>query len=274
MTLDPGRSMNTTPLLKSEDRWVTTMGAWFPGERVVFRGQDLHVDLADMDWMALYLFGITGRRHSEAQLRVLNAIWTSTSFPEPRLWNNRVCALAGTARSTGSLAISAAMAVSEASVYGGRPFIRSIDFLIRAQQQLSSGINRLSEIINSEIKNYRYIYGYGRPVVTTDERMPHLLRIVHEVGLEQGDYLKLAFEVERELLKKKPNVHMNVAGLDAALAADMGMCAREFYLFMIPCFVSGMLPCLIDTSVQQEGSFFPLSCDRIAYQGTGKRSWL
>ena len=63
-------------LLQHEDRWVTRMGAFFPGERVVFRGQDLHHDLADLSWMELYLYGITGRRFSEAQLQVLNAIWT------------------------------------------------------------------------------------------------------------------------------------------------------------------------------------------------------
>ena len=57
-------------LLENENHWETRMGGWFPGERVVYRGQDLHVDLDDMGWMELYLYGITGRRFSDAQLKV------------------------------------------------------------------------------------------------------------------------------------------------------------------------------------------------------------
>src|SRR5919106_230924 len=82
-------------LFESEDHWVTSMGAWFPGERVVLRGKDLFHDLKDLSWMALLLFGITGRIPDERQVRLFEGIWAlSTSFPEPRLWNNRVAALA------------------------------------------------------------------------------------------------------------------------------------------------------------------------------------
>ncbi len=94
------------------------MGGAFVGERAVFRGRDLHADLADMDWLALYVFGITGQRYTPAQLKVLHAIWVYTSYPDARIWNNRVAALAGSARSNGNLGMSAALAVSEAHIYG------------------------------------------------------------------------------------------------------------------------------------------------------------
>ena len=85
---------------------ATKMGAFFPGERVVFRGQDLHASLKDMDWLELYLFGFTGRRFTPQQMKVFHALWSYTSYPDARLWNNRVAALAGTARSTGTLGIT------------------------------------------------------------------------------------------------------------------------------------------------------------------------
>ncbi|MFD2272097.1 hypothetical protein ACFS07_15430 [Undibacterium arcticum] len=104
------------------------MGAFFPGSHVIFRGHDLHAELKDMDWVELYVFGITGRRFSAEQLRLMHAIWTYTSYPDVRLWNNRVAALAGSARSTGALGVAAALAVSEASIYGGGISLRAIDF--------------------------------------------------------------------------------------------------------------------------------------------------
>ena len=45
----------------------------------------------------------------------MHALWVNTSYPDARIWNNRVAALAGSARSTGNLGVSAALAVSEAS---------------------------------------------------------------------------------------------------------------------------------------------------------------
>lgn len=259
-------------LFENEGRWVTAMGKWFPGERVVMRGQDLHVDLADMDWMALYLFSITGRRFTENQLRVLNAIWTSTSFPDPRLWNNRVAALAGTARSTGPLGISAALAISEATIYGGYPFVRTVDFLLRAQDALNGGAD-LEEHIKNEIAQRRYIYGYGRPIIEQDERIPYLAGMASRAGMDQGKYVLLAREVEKILIKTKPKLRMNIAALYAALAADIGFTVEEFSLFMVPCFMAGMLPCFLDAKIKHEGGLFPLTCESVVYEGISRREW-
>ena len=62
-----------------EDRLVTRMGAWFPGERVVFRGLDLHRDFADADWMELYVYSFTGRRYPRPQLEMLHTLWVISS---------------------------------------------------------------------------------------------------------------------------------------------------------------------------------------------------
>lgn len=259
-------------LFENEDRLVTKMGGWFPGERVVMRGQDLHVDLADMDWMELYLYGITGRRFTEVQLKVLNGLWRTTSYPEPRLWNNRVCALAGTARSTGVLAVTAGMAVSEAGIYGRRASIRTIDFLVRTKKALDQGADLL-ECIKEELERHRNIYGYGRPVTREDERIAHLLNLIKEAGLEQGSYVRMVFEIERLLLEGRWRMYMNFSALASAIACEIGLSPREYYLFMIPCFVAGMLPCFIEASEKPEGSFFPLSCERLCYEGLPLRSW-
>src|SRR5437899_2981488 len=111
-------------LLASAGRLRTRVGGAFVGERVVFRGHDLHADLRALDWLELYVFGITGRRFTPPQLELLHAIWVYTSYPDARIWNNRVAALAGSARSTPALGMAAAIAVSEASLYGGLPAVR------------------------------------------------------------------------------------------------------------------------------------------------------
>lgn len=253
-------------------RLVTQMGAFFPGERVVFRGQDLFTSLKDLDWLELYLFGITGRRYTPQQMRVLHVIWTHNSYPDARIWNNRVAALAGTARSTGPLGIAAALAISEATIYGGASQRRCSEFLTRAKKMVDEGAD-LEALVRTELKEKRGIGGYGRPIVPTDERIVPIMAIVREQGLENGPHLKLAFEVEKILLAGRWRWHMNSVGLTAALCADFGMSPREYNFFCIPAFLAGMPPCYLDAAEKPEGQLFPLPCRVMLYEGVARRQW-
>ena len=248
------------------------MGTFYPGSHVIFRGHDLHKDLKDMDWVELYVFGITGRRFTKEQLRLMHSMWTYTSYPDVRLWNNRVAGLAGSARSTGTLGLAAALAVSEASIYGRGSDMRAIDFLIRTRRQMNEGGN-LDECIRQELKLHRSISGYGRPLVNADERIEPLLILAKSLGLDQGPYLRLALDVEKKLLAGRWRMKMNYAGVVAPLVVDLGFSPREYYLYSFPAFLGGMLPCFIEASDRPEGTLYPLACDDILYNGHAQRTW-
>jgi len=253
-------------------RLVTSAGAFFPGERVVFRGYDLHTSLKDMDWLGLYLFGISGRRYTLQQISLIQALWCYTSYPDARIWNNRVAALAGTARSTGSLGISAALAVSEAQIYGRGVDMRAIEFLTRAKLQVDAGAV-LEELVRAELKQQRGIAGYGRPLVSVDERIAPIMALVREQGLDGGPHLRLAFEVEDILLAGRWRLHMNYAALAAALCADLGMSPSEYYFASMMAFFAGMPPCYLDAVDKPEGLLFPLPCRMLLYEGVPRRRW-
>jgi hypothetical protein len=260
-------------LIAHEDKWVTKMGLSFGGERVVYRGKDLFSELKTIRWVELLLFGITGRRFEENQILLFEGLWTlGSSYPDPRIWNNRIASLAGTARTTTSLGIGAAIAVSEASIYGRIPDIRAIDFLIRTARKLDQGI-ALYDIIRSELKKYRVLPGFGRPMVNGDERIRPGRELAERLGYENGKYFRLVFEIEETLTQHRYRMKMNAAGLGAALAADQGLDPIEYYFFLTPGFLAGMLPCYIDALDHAEATFLPLSCERIEYTGREKRAW-
>ena len=275
-------------LLDHEDHWSTRMGAWFPGKRVVFRGKDLFHELNEFSWMGLLLYGITGRVFDEKQVRLFEGIWLiSTSYPEPRLWNNRIAALASTARSTGTLGVSAAVAVSEAIVYGHRPIMAAMDFLLRIKDSLNNGA-KLNELLAEKFKakpsdkghpgsginrQVARIPGYGRPLTCRDERIQPLMELAEKLGYADGLIVKLAFQIEYTLLQSGHLLHMNIAALMAALAADQGLTLRQFYHYIILCFTAGIIPCAVDGSEQCEGTFFPLRCKYIHYEGKSNRAW-
>ena len=259
-------------LFEHEDHWATRMGKWFPGERTVFRGRDLHRAFASRQWMELYVYSITGRDFTPNQIELLNSMWVYTSYPDPRLWNNRVAALAGTARSTGALGLSAALAVSEATIYGERPAIRAIDFLYRLRAAVDRGAP-LAEAVDSELRQFRTLPGYGRPVVRVDERIPHLISRARRLRLSGGSYTELAFQVDEYLMETRLRLRMNYAALTAALCADLGFSTREFYLFAFGTFLAGAIPCWIDALQHGEGDFLPIRSRNIRYEGPSKRRW-
>ena len=259
-------------LRENANRLKTSMGGCFPGSRAVFRGHDLHAELKDMDWIELYVFGITGRRFTPEQLRLLHAIWVYTSYPDARIWNNRVAALAGSARSTGALGIAAALAVSEATIYGRGIDIRAIDFLTRTCAARDSGV-ALADCVKDELHKHRGIAGYGRPLASRDERIGPILELSRTLRLDEGPHVRLAIAVDDFLHAGRWRLRMNYGAMAAALCADMGLSPREYYLFMFPAFLAGMPPCYIESARRPEGTLFPLSCDHIRYEGPPKRSW-
>lgn len=253
-------------------RLKSRVGGFLLGERAIFRGQDLHADLSNVDWIDLYVFGITGRRFSQECLRLMHALWVNTSYPDARIWNNRVAALAGSARSTGNLGISAALAVSEAHIYGRGNEVQAITFYIATKKSLDTG-GSLHDCVAREIEIYRRVAGYGRPLVNTDERIAPTMALAKRLGLDEGPHVQLAFAVERFLLDSGRNLRMNYGALVSAFGADFGMSPTEFYLFMFPSFLAGMAPCYLDAAGRPEGSLFPVPCINVAYEGPVVRRW-
>lgn len=264
--------MSLQDLQKSEDKWVTRMGKVFPTEKAIFRGKDLHKELRDLGWFELFLYGITGRFFTKNELKVLNFIWTCTSYPDPRIWNNRVAALAGTTRSTINLGLGAATAVSEAEIYGPKVGKYCIDFFIRLSKARFRGCST-EQFVDHELQSGRKIYGYGRALVNGDERVPHILTLLEELGMDKGPFIRLAFEVEN-LLKEKKGLVMNMASICGGIAADIGLTPNEFQAFTSPLFTAGFIPCFLEAAEKPMGTLFPLPCSRLVYEGHATRRQL
>ena len=262
-----------SPLLSYEDNWETELGAFIPGESVVIRGKNLFEEFSKKPWIELLLFSITSRSFSDNQLKLFEGIWNiCTSYPDPRLWNNRVGALAGTVKSTGSLGLAAATAVTEASIYGMRPIIKSFNLLIKTEEELKNGSN-LNEFIKKELKFNRVVPGYGRPIVNIDERIEPLMRLADSLGLGKGKYIELAFIIEKAIQELGYRMNANIAVIAAGLVADQGLTAKEYYYYLINSFTVGIIACNYDASEKNVGTLLPLNCGRILYLGEGFREW-
>ena len=253
----------------------TSMGKCFPGERAVFRGLDLHTEFRDADWIELYVYSCTGRRLPAAQLKVLQSVWVYTSYPDARLWCNRVVALTGSTRGTGAQGLGAGLATSEAAIFGLQPEIGAATFLVRALARQEAG-DTLEQIVRDELQRYKRIMGYGRPVAASfvDERIPVTLDMMARHGMPVGRYLQLAFDIEAMLEQVCGHrLPMTYATMVVAIPLDLGFTPMECYMYMQPSLMAGMVPCYLEALERPAGATFALRCERINYNGAPARTW-
>lgn len=264
--------MTNATLIEYEDHWPTELGGVSVLDgTVTFRGHDLLNALEDLSWMDLLMYGITGRRFSQAQLELFQGLWKiSVSYPEPRIWNNRVAALGGSARSPAGLSLGAAIAVTDATIYGQRPMIGAFDFLLRAHTARQNGA-ALDDFVSRELKTHRTIPGYGRPIRSVDERLAPAERLAKRLGLWGGTYTKIAHDVAEVLRGRR--MGMNVAAIAGALYADQGITVAQYCSATLLAFSAGMILCQQDASAHPSGALFPLRCNRLSYSGPMRRAW-
>ena len=260
-------------LLKAEVRWDSSVGACYPGRGAEFRGFDMFKKFRNSNWLGMFYFATTGKELNKNSEVFLNGIYSMCfSYPDSRIWNNGVAALAGTSRSTMQLGVCSASAVSEATFYGGPPVMKSLDFFLRARSLKDSG-STLEEIEQLEKDRNKFIYGYGRPVVSEDERVKPAVDLLKELDLFDREYIQFALQFEKYLKKKNDEIGLNIGGIFAAFCADEGMSPNQLYSIMVVCFSVGMVACYIDTLDKPEGHYFPLQCQSIKYSGQETRKW-
>lgn len=242
------------------------------GEHVVFRGKNLHVDFHTSSWMYVYLYGVCATVFTPRQERILDKIFTYTSYPDIRIWNNRVAALAGSFRSSVYLGVAAALATSDAKIYGGGINARAALFINKVAHLVENGED-IAETIQKELHDNRSIAGFGRPISSKDERIEPLLNIIKEENLECTKYLNAVHKIQAWLDDNRYRLKANYAAFAVAIAMDVGLSPEQFYHYGFTSFLAGMMPCYIQEKSKTAGTLMPLRCDEIVYEGPELIKW-
>lgn len=251
----------------------TSVGAAYPGTRAVFRGRDIHSDVIhDTGWHQLCAAGV-GVDLTTDQARFLETFWVGSSYPDARIWCNRVASLAGSMRSTPPLALAAANAVAEATIYGRRNEYKAVAFFTRTVAAMDAGAT-LAECIDEHLRTQGKLPGYGRPIHNGDERIAPMMAKAEAVGLHDGPHVRLAFAIEDYLLNEvgKP-LKMNAGALVSAFGADFGFTPQAWSAFLFPGFLAGMQPVYLEALERPVGAMFAARVDQVDYTGPAARTW-
>lgn len=246
-------------------------GAFRPGIGAFVRDRNLHEYGRGRRWFELYLFALTGRDLTPNEVELLETLWCYTSYPDPRIWNNRVAALAGAAHSSAALAIGAAIAVSDAHIYGLGPTLEAYDFLAahaRADDEA------LQQAVRDTLRQRRRLGGFGRPVVAEDERIAPLMARAAALGLDHGPHLAACHRIAALLRAGRWRLRMNYSAPAAALCLDLGLDRLQTSAYVSTGFLAGMGPVWQEArAAQVPASLLPIPVQGLRYDGPAPRPW-
>lgn len=112
--------------------------------------------------------------------------------------------------------------------------------------------------------------GFARPIAKGDERVVALEKYSLELGIIEGEHLRLAHEIDH-LMSERYRENINVGGYTSAVLSDCGFSPYEIYQLATLLIAGGVMACHADTFDRPPESFFPLHCNDIDYQGPPPR---
>jgi len=263
--------MSWARFAEHRDRVTSKSGGWTIGGETTLHGYSIHQELTHQaSWMQALLLSITGRLYDEKQARLIEAIFVATGYPDPRLWCNRIVALAGSAQCPAGSALSAGVASAEAKVYGGQAeyyAARAFAECHRIFQQ--QGDDALFTHMKAVLKKERVMFGFGRPLTRVEERIGPIEKMAKEMGIKDGPHLTTVKHMEG--MFKRYRLILNFAGYATARLLDLGLTAHQVHQFLTVCFYIGMPPCYSEAFENEPGTFLPIACEDILYAGLAER---
>lgn len=252
---------------------LSRKGGWRIGQGVFNQGYSMMDDLVgNASYMQVVMLNATGRLPERRLADWVEAAHICLSWPDPRIWCNQIGALAGSAR-TGAVAATVAGALaSDSRIYGPYTLIGAVEFIQHALARFHEG-RSVEEIVREECAKHAgkpHIMGFARPIAKGDERIPALERVGEDLGYKPGEHLQLAYAIERTLMQDFDE-GMNVGGYMSAFMADQGFTAQQVYDIFPVLVFSGVTACYVDSRERPAGTFYPLKCGDIDYQGKPPR---
>lgn len=245
-------------------------GGWRIGEAVYNHGYSMMDDLiGEISWFQLLVLNTTGKLPDKKLAEWLENCFACLSWPDSRIWCNQVAALAGSSQTRPVSAIAAGVMASDAYLYGPGVIQHCQTFIQSALGQEQAGATP-KQIIEDKKHSTGSIPGYARPIAKGDERVSRMRQYSRDQGFTIGPHEALALRLS-EYLVIHENESINFGGYMAAFLADQGITdpdsSRIFALWVS----AGLHACYAETCDNPPGSYLPLRCDDMIYNGKAPR---
>lgn len=247
-------------------------GGWTLGEGISNQGYSMLDDLVGKaSFFQVLMLNVTGKLPDARLAQWMEAAFICLSWPDPRIWCNKIGALGGDARVAPIAAICAGIMASDSKVYGPGTVLDTLHFISAARSASLAG-HSVCEFIESQarIKGRLMVPGFARPIATGDERVAAMQDVAEKLGFVDGVHLGVSYEIESYLVQQYGE-SLNLAGYLAAFWLDQGLDHYQGYIVFSLCVNGGIHACYTEYRDKSAGSFLPLKCNDIDYVGVPER---
>ncbi|PCI15109.1 MAG: hypothetical protein COB71_00825 [Thiotrichales bacterium] len=259
---------------QQRNKIVSKKGGWFVGDGIYCHGYDMMDELVGkVSYMQVVMLNATGRLPERHVADWFEAVHICLSWPDSRIWCNHIGALGGTMRASAVASTVAGVLATDSRSYGIKPLKEGVAFIQAAMASLKGGLSVEAIVVNECEKHggKPYIMGYARPIAKGDERVLAMELVAKNLDFSDGEHLKLAYDIDRELLARF-NEGMNINGYMSAFLSDQHFTPEEVYRICATLVASGVSACYVDMRDRPAETFLPLRCDDIDFQGKPHRT--
>lgn len=270
----PADGREESPWLAWRSTIRSHVGGWRQGQDVHIRGYRLFGDLLGRaSFMQLLILNATGRHVERNLADWMEASFMCLSWPDLRIWCNRIGALAGTFRTSVTAGTVAGVLGADSRMYAGsRNYLKGMAFISEALRAYRAG-DSVEEIISRcrVVEGKPIAMGYVRPVSGRDERVEPMSRLSTALGFEVGPHRALAMQIS-SYLDMHHGEGINIGGFTCAFLADQGFTPEEVYRIRCLVVSSGVTACYVNAADRPPESYLPMRCDDVLYTGPGPRA--
>ncbi len=253
---------------------ISKKGGWRIGDGVKSHGFDLLREfVGNYSYMQLVILNATGKMPSKELATWVEAVYCCLSWPDPRIWCNRIGALGATVDTTVVSAVSAGLMAADSKYYGMGTLPEGVEFIQRAKKFVDEG-GDVEGFVDCELKKYAgkpFFMGYARPLAKGDERIDAMEAVALELGFKSGVHMDIAKKIESTLHKRFDET-MNINGYMSAFLSDQSYSPDDVYNIFSVLVFSGVVACYVDESSKAKKSFSCLRVEDIDFQGQSARS--
>jgi hypothetical protein len=198
------------------------------GENLYFGHRAIGDLLGEESITGLVAMGVSGRRATREQRRVLDDLAVICNSADPRIWPLKLTRLVGSYGGT-----VAAFCAGQLAVEGERIGYWITGYAAQGLAELRAAVgDRIddAEAVEAEVRAFvarrGRVTGFGAPLRPSDERMDALRRYVRGTSLERGVHWRLQ-EALAALVEGKKGIPRNIGLGLAAVMLDLGYTSTE-----------------------------------------------
>ncbi|MEJ2663034.1 MAG: citrate/2-methylcitrate synthase [Spirochaetia bacterium] len=251
---------------------TTSLGGIVEG-KIRFCGLDVTNELTgNFTQTETLLLWALGRRPTEMETRLMDALIVLNIYPDLRIWSIRVGAYASAAGAPLSSCFGASHTVANSQIFGVGAAVNCMNFLKRLFNDTKS--KPVEEVVMDYLSRKVFFAGFGRPLIQgNDERYIRIFELLDEWRYPLGPYVEMLLKIV-PIIKKEKGLYPNYGSIFVALLLDPPFGFDEAKIIVCTHFIMNLpsyLPACEIHEKNQDSPLLPLKVSDILYTGKGKR---